>query len=382
VSEELGSVVDSQGWERAMIVTDPGIVDAGLLDGIEASLDSEGIEYTVYDGVEPNPTGAMVDEATEALATAECDVVVAVGGGSVVDVGKGASLLATNPGSIADYEVASADDVMAEPIGNQTFPLVTIPTTAGTGSEVDYWAVITDEEREFKMAIGQPPLYPGGPYLGAEVSLIDPLLTASLPARQTAATGFDAFSHALENHVSTVCPPVVEPFTRHVMGLVPEYLPRAYEDGHDDMEARERMLFASHVAGICENFAGFGAIHSLAEATGGMYPKIPHGEAIAAYTPAVMEYNVRAVPERYAEVAEAMGVDVSGLSDEDAAREAIRAVEGLIERVDLPSGLRALGVDESDLPGIARNATETIEIHDNPREADTEDLLGIARDAY
>jgi alcohol dehydrogenase class IV len=122
------------------------------------------------------------------------------------------------------------------------------------------------------------------------------------------------------------------------------------------MAARERMLFASHVAGICENFAGFGAIHSLAEATGGMYPGIPHGEAIAAYTPAVMEYNVRAVPERYAEVAEAMGVDVSGLSDEDAAREAIRAVEGLIERVDLPSGLRELGVDESDLPGIARDA--------------------------
>lgn len=129
-----------------------------------------------------------------------------MGGGSVIDVGKGASLLATNPGSISDYEVPSADEVMAEPIGNHTFPLVTIPTTAGTGSEVDYWAVITDEEREFKMAIGQPPLYPGGPYLGAEISLIDPALTASLPPRQTAATGFDAFSHALENHVSTACP--------------------------------------------------------------------------------------------------------------------------------------------------------------------------------
>jgi alcohol dehydrogenase class IV len=382
VSEELGPVVDSQGWERALIVTDPGIVDAGLLDGIEASLEREGIESVVYDGVEPNPTGSMVDEATEALAAAECDCIVAVGGGSVIDVAKGASLLATNPGSVSHYEVTSADDVMGEPVGNHTFPLVTIPTTAGTGSEVDYWAVITDEEREFKMAIGQPPLYPGGPYLGAEISLIDPVLTASLPPRQTAATGFDAFSHALENYVSTVRPPVVEPFTRRVMGLVPEYLPRAYEDGDSDMEARERMLFASHVAGICENFAGFGAIHSLAEATGGMYPGIPHGEAIAAYTPAVMEYNARAVPERYAEVAEAMGVDVSGLSGEEAAREAIVAVEDLVERVDLPSSLRELGVDEADLPTIARNATETIEIHDNPREADAEDLLGIARDAY
>ena len=380
VSEGVGPILDSKGWQRPMVVTDPGIIDAGLLDGIERSLESAGIEYVVYDGVEPNPTTAMVEEATELLETEGCDAIVAVGGGSVLDVGKGASLLATNPGSISDYEVTSGQEVCAGPIDRHTLPLITIPTTAGTGSEVDYWAVITDEDREFKMAIGQPPLSPGGPYLGAEVALVDPALTASLPPRQTAATGFDAFSHALEIHVSAVSPPIVRPFTRHVLGLVPEYLPQAYEGG--DPEARKRMLFGSHVAGICENFGGFGAIHSLAEATGGMYPEIPHGEAIAAYTPSVMEYNSQAVPERYAEVAAAMGVEVSGRTDEAAAREAITAVERLIERVDLPSGLRELGVAEDDLPVIARKATETIEIHDNPRAADGEDLLEIARNAY
>ncbi|WP_323173483.1 iron-containing alcohol dehydrogenase [Natrialba sp. PRR66] len=381
-SENIGSIVDSQGWEKALIVTDQGILGAGLVDGIRTSLTAEGIEYATYDGVEPNPTAGMVDEATELLEREGCDFIVSVGGGSSIDVGKGASLMATNPGEIADYEVTSAEEVMEEPIENHPLPLVTVPTTAGTGSEVDYWAVITDEEREFKMALGQSPLYPSGPYLGAEISLVDPALTETLPPRQTAATGFDAFSHALENHVSSARPPLVEPLTKHVMGLVSEHLPAAYEDG--EMEAREQMMFGSHVAGICENFAGFGAIHSLAETTGGMYPDIPHGEAIAAYTPAVMRYNIEAVPGRYAEVAEAMDVDVdvSGLSDEAAAREAVDAVEDLIDRVDLPSSLRELGVAEDDLPTIAEKSLDTIEIHDNPRDADADDLLEVARDAY
>ncbi|ELZ15547.1 iron-containing alcohol dehydrogenase [Haloterrigena salina JCM 13891] len=379
-SENIGSIVDSQGWEKALIVTDQGILDAGLVDGIRTSLTAEGIEYATYDGVEPNPTAGMVDEATELLESEGCDFIVSVGGGSSIDVGKGASLMATNPGEIADYEVTSAEEVMEEPIENHPLPLVTVPTTAGTGSEVDYWAVITDEEREFKMALGQSPLYPGGPYLGAEISLVDPALTETLPPRQTAATGFDAFSHALENHVSSARPPLVEPLTKHVMGLVSEHLPAAYEDG--EMAAREQMMFGSHVAGICENFAGFGAIHSLAETTGGMYPEIPHGEAIAAYTPAVMRYNIEAVPGRYAEVAEAMDVDVSGLFDEAAAMEAVDAVEDLIDRVDLPSSLRELGVAEDDLPAIAEKSLDTIEIHDNPRDADADDLLDIARDAY
>ena len=379
-SERLGSIADDKGWQNALIVTDPGIVEAGLLDGIEQSLAESDIDYSVFDGVAPNPTVSMVDAATERLEADNCDFVVAVGGGSSMDVGKSVSLMATNPGTIPDYEVKTGEDVMAGMIENDPLPLVTVPTTAGTGSEVDFWAVITDEEREFKMALGQSPLYPGGPYLGAEVSLVDPELTESLPPRQTAATGFDALSHALENHVSDVCPPIVKPLTKHVLGLVPEYLPRAYEEG--SMDAREHMMFAAHLAGIGENLGGFGAIHSLAEVTGGMYPEIPHGEAIAAYTPAVMEYNLEAVPGRYREVAEAMGRDVSDRSEREAAKEAVAAVEELIETVDLPQGLEELGVAEEDLPEIAEKSMDTFEIHDNPREADAADLLEIARNAY
>ncbi|MFW6458892.1 MAG: iron-containing alcohol dehydrogenase [Halodesulfurarchaeum sp.] len=379
-SEKAGSIVEKQDWGKALVVTDPGIVEVGLLDGIEDSLQGAGIEYAVFDGVEPNPTVSMVEEGEALRQEAGCDFVLAVGGGSSMDVAKGVTLLATNPGEIADYEVKTGEDVMKGMIEHDPLPLVTIPTTAGTGSEVDFWAVITEEDREFKMALGQSPLYPGGPYLGAEVSLIDPELTLSLPPRQTAATGFDAFSHALENHVSAVSPPLLTPLTTDVMARVTEHLPRAYEEG--DLESREEMLFASHTAGIGENFGGFGAIHSLAEVTGGMYPEIPHGEAIAAYTPAVMRYNLEAVPERYAEVAEAMGEDVSGMTDRDAAEAAVEAVEDLIATVDLPAGLEELGVAEADLPEIAEKSMDTFEIHDNPRPADAEDLLDVARDAY
>ncbi len=379
-SERTGEVIAAKGWETALVVTDQGIRAAGILEGIEASLEAEGIAYEIYDDIEPNPTTEMVHDALETLEAGEFDVVVAVGGGSVIDTAKCATLLKTNSGELSDYEVNVPEDVTAGSIENHTHPLITIPTTAGTGSEVDYWAVITAPDRAFKMAIGQPPLYPGGPYLGADVSLVDPELTASLPPRQTAATGFDAFSHALENHVAAGAPELVKPYTRHVMGLVPEYLPEAYESGA--MEAREQLLFGSHMAGFCENFAGFGAIHSLAEVTGGMYPEIPHGEAIAAFTPAVMRYNLEEYPGRYADVAESMGVDVSGLSEREAAQEAVAAVESLIAEVNLPSSLSELDVAEEDLRDIAEKSLETIEIHDNPRDADADDLLEVAQDAY
>lgn len=379
-SERAGEVLDAKGWESALVVTDKGIRAAGVLGDVEASLEATGVKYDVFDKVEPNPTVSMVSDAVAELNAGDHDVVVAVGGGSVIDTAKCATLMATNSGELADYEVKTPEDVTAGNIENHTHPLVTIPTTAGTGSEVDYWAVITAQEREFKMAIGQPPLYPDGPYLGADISLVDPELTASLPPRQTAATGFDAFSHALENHVAAGAPELVKPYTRHVMGLVPEYLPDAYENG--DMDAREQLLFGSHMAGFCENYAGFGAIHSLAEVTGGMYPEIPHGEAIAVYTPPVMRYNLEEYPARYAEVADAMGIDTTGLSDKEAAHLAVEAVEELIDAVDLPSSLNELDVAKDDLPEIAEKSMDTIEIHDNPRPADPSDLLEVARDAY
>jgi len=179
-SDRTGEVITSQGWESALIVTDEGIREVGILDGVESSLDAAGVAYDVFDGVEPNPTVEMVSETVEELTTGGHDVVVAVGGGSVIDTAKCATLMTTNSGDLTDYEVSTPDDVTAGTVENHTHPLVTIPTTAGTGSEVDYWAVITSEERRFKMAIGQPPLYPGGPYLGADISLVDPELTASL----------------------------------------------------------------------------------------------------------------------------------------------------------------------------------------------------------
>lgn len=376
----IGPIVDSLHRSRVLVITDEGVLEAGLIDDIGASLENANIEYDIHADVRPNPSIDMVAAAEQEVTAGGYDSVIAVGGGSVIDTAKCATLLATNDGPLTEYEVNVPDDVTAGTISEPTLPLITVPTTAGTGSEVDFWAVITDEERNFKMAIGQPPLAPGGPYLGAEVSLVDPELTKTLPPRQTAATGFDAFSHALENHVAAGAPPLVKPYTRHVLGLVPEYLPDAYENG--TMAAREQMLYGSHIAGFCENYAGFGAIHSLAEVTGGMYPAIPHGEAIAVFTPPVMRFNLEAVPERYADVATAMGVETAGLSTREAAEAAVDAVESLIGTLDLPTSLRELGVDETDIPTIAEKAMETIEIHDNPRSATPADLRKVTQDAF
>lgn len=379
-SGEVGTIAKSKGWSKGLIVTDEGIVAAGLLDRVQDALVTAGIDSAVYDDVEPNPTIGMVHQAVDRLNDNECDFVVGLGGGSSLDVAKTAAMIATNQGEIADYEVKTPDDVAKGMIEDHPLPLITIPTTAGTGSEVDFWAVITDPDRDFKMALGQSPLRPDGPYLGATAALVDPAMTESLPPRQTAATGFDALSHALENFVSDTCPPIVKPLAQQVLGIVPEYLPRAYEDG--DAEARDKMMYAAHVAGIAENFAGFGAIHSLAEVTGGMYPDIPHGEAIAIYTPSVMRYNSTEVPGRYRDAAAAMGVDVEGLSDADAAEKGIEFVEDLIQSVDLPTHLADMGVSEEDLQPIAEKSLETFEIHDNPRKASAEDLLTIAQNSY
>lgn len=379
-SARTGDVVASKGWEDALIITDAGVKAAGIIDGVEESLTAAGVEYGIHDAVEPNPTTEMVGDALDALEDGGYDVAIAVGGGSVIDTAKCATLLRTNPAPLSDYEVNVPEDVTSGSIATETHPLITIPTTAGTGSEVDYWAVITAEDREFKMAIGQPPLHPNGPYLGADVSLVDPELTASLPPRQTAATGFDAFSHALENHVAAGAPELVKPYTRDVMRMVTDNLENAYEEG--GMEAREQLLYGSHMAGFCENFAGFGAIHSLAEVTGGMHPTIPHGEAIAVFTPPVMRYNLETHPDRYAEVADAMGLDIAGLSTTEAAEAAVTAVEDLIASVDLPDSLEELGVPETDLDHIAEMALETIEIHDNPRDADAAALREVTENAY
>jgi len=334
-SEKVGEIAKLKNWKKAVIITDIGVVRAGLLEGIKGSLELNGIEHIIFDKVVPNPTDVSVEEASNLVKEVEADFIVGVGGGSSMDTAKGAALLATNAGSIRDYET--------KPIENPLLPLITIPTTAGTGSEVDFWAVITDTDRKFKMALGQAPQHPGEPYLGATIALVDPSLTITLPPKLTASTGIDALSHVIETFTASDSTPIVESLALHSIELIAKWLPVAYADG-ENVEAREKMMFASMIAGICENYANCGAVHSLAEALGGVYGGVPHGLAIGVFLPKVMEFNRLVVSEKYAKIAEAMGEDTSGLSAYAAGRRAIFAIEELLEMLDMPATLKELGI--------------------------------------
>jgi len=372
-SKKVGEVAKLKGWKKAVIITDEGVVKAGLLSGIKESLEGVGIEYTVWDKVVPNPTDVSVEEAADFVKEYGADFLIAIGGGSSMDTAKSAALLVTNGGRIRDYETKA--------IEKHLLPLVTIPTTAGTGSEVDFWAVVTDTERKFKMALGQAPPYPGGPYLGATVALVDPELTKTLPPKLTASTGIDALSHAIETYVATDSKPFLEPIDLHVISTIWRWLPVAYAYG-ENMTARDNMMYASMMAGVAENFANCGAIHSLAESLGGIHGEIPHGVAIGVFFPHVMRFNAIAVPEKYVRIAETMGIDTTDMGLYEAAFSAADAVEELLDLLDMPRTLKELGIKREEIPEIAKRAIETVEIPGNPRKVTYEDLVRIAEDAY
>lgn len=373
-SKRVGEIAKCKGWKKAVIVTDAGLVKVGILEGMIESLESSSIDYTVFDRVVPNPTDISVEEAAKLVREVKADFVIGIGGGSSMDTAKSAALLSTNPGTIRDYET--------NPIKNHLLPLVTIPTTAGTGSEVDFWAVVTDTERKFKMALGQAPPYPGGPYLGAVVALVDPLLTKTLPSKLTASTGIDALSHVIETLTAKdLSNPMAIPLCIHSIKLITRWLPVAYANG-ENMEAREKMMFASMLAGICENYSSCGATHSLAEALGGVYGTVPHGVAIGLFLSKVIEFNHISVPEKYIEIAKAMGEDTRGVPIYEAARKAVYAVKKLLERLEMPMTLKEIDIKRKDLPGIASRAIKTVEIAGNPRKITEKDLLDILEEVY
>jgi alcohol dehydrogenase class IV len=377
VSEKVGTYAKELG-KKVLIVTDRGIVQAGILKKITDVLDVFGTDYDVFDEVSPNPTEMDVGEASKHIKDEGCDFIIALGGGSSIDVAKCSALLSTNPGKISDYVMLSFSDLGK--IKKHPLKLLTIPTTAGTGSEVDYWAVLTTS-RKMKDSIGQPPMYPGGPYLGATVALVDPLMTIPLPPRQTACTGIDALSHLVETYVAKGTNPIVEAWSVYAIDLIARNLRVAFADG-SNLEAREKMMQASIMGGLNLNYANLGGIHSLGEGTGGLYGNIPHGVLMGIFFPHVIDYNRLANPQKYARIAAAMGEDVHGLSVMNAAKAAAHAVRRLLEDLDLPTRLKDVGVKRDDLPAIAERAVWDGATGGNPRAVTQADFVKIAEKAY
>ena len=351
------------GVKRPLVVTDKGVVSAGLAD--EALEHLEGA--VVFDEVQPNPDIELVGRASAAYREAGCDGLVALGGGSSMDTAKGAGVEVVHGGSIVEYEYGKT------PLIRRIPPLVAVPTTAGTGSEVTLWAVITDHERKIKFNVG------GTALMGAHVALIDPALMVGLPPAITAATGMDALSHGIECYTCDYHQPFTDAFALAAIEYVGRWLRAAYEDGAN-LEARTFMAHGATFGGMAYGTESAGAAHAMSQSAGGVH-ECPHGALTARVLGPVCEYNAPASPERYARIAQALGVNVHGLEPLEAALAGIEELDRLTEDVGIPT-MQELGFSEDEIPMLAQIAYEDPQTVGNPREVTVADYEEIYHDAF
>ena len=357
-SGKLRDQLQHWGAKDVLIVTDKGVRASGLLAGIEQQLEEANTRFVIFDEVEPNPKDYNVQRGAEQARLLDTDCIVAIGGGSPLDCAKAISVMATHRGAVRHY----AD---SKNITNETLPLIAIPTTAGTGSEVTFGAVITDTQEHFKFTIKHAKTAP-------KIALVDPALTVSMPPALTSATGMDALTHAIEGYTAKVAEPLADAAALYAVELIVQHLKTAVFDGKN-MEARAGMLLGSLLAGISFSHSDVASVHCIAEALGGKYDT-PHGICNAVVLPEMMAYNMDYCWERYARIATAMGLTHE--QPEEGAQKAVEAVRQLALDVELPS-FRSLGVKQEDFEELAHKSAINGSNPDNPRPMQKEDYLCV-----
>lgn len=363
--EEAINSLKPYGYKRAVIVTDAGMNKMGVADKVKDIMTAVGIETTIFDGAQPNPTVANVEDGLKVVKEIDAELIVSLGGGSSHDCAKGIALVATNGGSIKDYEGIDQSP-------KAQLPLVSINTTAGTASEMTRFCIITDESRHVKMAIVDRHTTP-------ILSVNDPAYMLGMPKGLTAATGMDALTHAVEAYVSTAATPITDACALKAVTLISENLRTAVNEG-SNMEARTNMAYAQFLAGMAFNNASLGYVHAMAHQLGGFY-NLPHGVCNAVLLPHVEEFNSTTSAARLKDVAASMGVDVAGMSDEDGAKAAIEAIKTLSRDIGIPAGLTELGMKDEDVRILSENALKDACGLTNPRPASLEEIEAIFRAA-
>jgi choline dehydrogenase len=352
---------------RPLLVTDAGVKAAGLLDTALEALRGSDVEPVVFDKVRANPGVELVDAGAAEYRSQGCDGLVAIGGGSSMDTAKGIGVVAVHDGSIVEYEWGHS------PIRSRIPPMIAVPTTAGTGSEVTLWAVITDPKRKIKFNVG------GTPHIASWVAVIDPQLTVKLPPAVTAGTGMDALAHAVECFTMSYHQPFTDAVALLAMEYVAKYLRVAFSQANN-LEARYHMSAAAMLAGLAYGTDSAGAAHAMSQTAGGVHDA-PHGALTARLLGPVMEYNYAGEPERFARMAAAFGIDVRGLSTFGAAEMAVEYVYQLTDDVEIP-GLQELGFTEDEIPMLADKAFADPQTIGNPRDVDAAAYRGIYQRAF
>ena len=364
--KQVPDFIKENNFKKALIVTDKVLVKIGLVNKVTDLLESNNIEFAIYDETKPNPTVKNVEEGLNILREGNCDFVISLGGGSPHDCAKGIALLATNGGSIKDYEGVNMSS-------KPQLPLIAINTTAGTASEMTIFSIITDEDRHVKMALVDKHMTP-------IMAVNDPMLMTAMPKSLTAATGMDALTHSIEAYVSTNATPITDACAEKSIELITNYLKKAVDNG-EDIEARDMMAYAEFLAGMAFNNASLGYVHAMAHQLGGLYD-LPHGVCNAILLPYVQEFNAQVSANRLKKVASIMGVDVSDMTDEEGASACIDAIKELSKSIGIPADLSELGVKVEDFDVLATNTLKDACGLTNPIVATHEDIVQIFSNAY
>lgn len=358
---EIPGIVKSKGFKKAFIASDPDLVKFGVTEKVTKLLDAEGLAYEIYSEIKPNPTIENVQDGVKAYKASGADYMITIGGGSSMDTGKAIGIIINNP----EFEDVRSLEGVA-PTKNRTVFTIAVPTTAGTAAEATINYVITDVERKRKFVCVDVNDIP-------DIAIVDPEMMASMPKGLTAATGMDALTHAIEGYTTQAAWELADCLNLEAIKLISHNLRDAVNNTKD---GREGMALGQFVTGMAFSNVGLGIAHSMAHTLGAVYDT-PHGVACAMMLPIVMEYNAEVTGEKYKNIAEAMGIDTTGMSQDEYRKAAIDAVRQLSADVGIPSKLDA--IKEEDLDFLAESAFADACRPGNPKETSVEDLKELFR---
>ncbi|MGP4080634.1 iron-containing alcohol dehydrogenase family protein [Pseudalkalibacillus sp. R45] len=361
-TSHIGKRLLQLGVQNVFFVSDSGVQATGLLTPLTQSLQDSNIHYDFYLDVEPDPSIETIDKGTELFSSNYYDCILAVGGGSAIDTAKGIRVVATNGGSIGDYAGVNRIDKASE------IPLVTIPTTSGTGSEVTIFGVYSDWNNNVKVTVTSQHMAP-------TIAIVDPKLTMGLPQKMTAGSGIDALAHGIETFFSVRSCPSSDALAKEAIAIVGNHLKRAVHEGNDE-EARIGMSHGSLLAGMAFNNGFLGLAHAIGSALSG-HCHVPHGIAIGLLLPHVIEFNSIVCPDKAATISELLGVN-----EEPLEQKAALAVTELVKDIGLPTRLRDVNVSETKLPDIARDSFKSGMMKFNPRQPSEVEVLELLNRVY
>ncbi len=361
--EVLPEVIERLGGKKALVVTDKGLIKFGVAKLVTDVLDKAGIAYTIFSEVKPNPTVTNVKDGIAAFEAAEADFIIAIGGGSSMDTAKAVGIVVKNP---EFSDIVSLEG--CAPTKNKSVPIIAMPTTAGTAAETTINYVIIDEDKQKKMVCVDPNDIPA-------VAIIDAELMYSLPRGLTAATGMDALTHAIEGYITKAAWEMSDMFEIEAVRMIARYLPVAVEEPSNPV-GRNGMAVAQYIAGMAFSNVGLGLVHGMAHPMGSLFD-IPHGVANALLLPTIMEFNMPKCLDKYPQIAEAMGVDIKGLTREEASQAAVDSVRALAVKVGIPQHLSELGISEKDIPALAEQALADVCTPGNPREVTLDEIKAL-----